>query len=359
MVNIMIDHPTRVRLATRIFIAALHRYYTDASMINNWGKGVIGILKKQFPGQNVTATPSEIGKRLYSIAMRELQRNPNDAEDLVQEFFTYITTGTDRPTSGEESEKNQPWNFADDFETWQEALKNMYTNLRHRAISRSRTRYHKEMVQAIDPKTNEPKVDAEGKPVMVEAQKMRQRSIDDAFGKRSDEGSGPRAQGEGRIPTPDASPIGQALDEKTAIKEFLDVIDEFVPDLKQGLDFSERVLFDVIFEDGIGSFSSDIKENMGQSTALKEKLQQIAEDPNNKSSVTAQAVLDRYGKRWSGFVSDARKKLLDKIQNYVEYNLSKREFNTLWDMFYEGSKPKHVTGSLQSMLAIAYRVAFS
>ena len=356
----------RIANRVRLFIAAIQKY---ADTVANFGRAVLDILKKQYPDQTVDINPAQVGHKMFNIAKRELQRSPEDAMDLIQEFLTYITTGTDTPRevvdkeTGEitkEAVKGEPWNFKKDFDKWEDALRAIYNNLRRRGISRSRTKFTKEMVQKLDSE-GKPLVDTKGEPVMMEAQKLKEKSLDEAFGQRPTEG-GPRARGEERMPTPQMSPLGQALDDKTAIKEFLDVIDEFIPDLKDGLDLAEKSMFELIFDDGIGSFASDIKENMGQSTALKEKLTEIVNDPSNKESPRAQAILDRYGKRWSGFVTDTRKKLLDKIEQYVEYNLTSREVNTLWDMFHSDVLPKTLKSekkaSVVQLVAMANRIAF-
>jgi hypothetical protein len=361
MGTITTSQTIRIANKVRIFIAAIQRY---ANTVTNFGRAIIDILKKQYPDQNIDVIPGQVGHKMLNIAKRELQRSPEDAMDLVQEFLTYLTTGTDTPReimdkeTGEikkEAIKGEPWNFRKDFDKWEDALKAIYSNLRRRGISRSRVKFTKEKVQALDAE-GKPKFDVDGNPIMVESQKHKQKSLDEAFGKRTE--GGPREKGEERIPTPQDASLGQALDDKTAIKEFLDVIDEFIPDLKSGLDLAERSMFELIFDDGIGSFSSDVKANMGQATSLKEKIIAIANLANEDSS-KAQDILNRYGKRWSGFVTDTRKKLLDKIEQYVEYNLTSKEINTLWDMFHSDVLPKTFKSEKKaSIMAIAYRIAF-
>lgn len=99
------------------------------------------------------------------------------------------------------------------------------------------------------------------------------------------------------------------LEEKADIADFLEEFDELLPDLLSTLSPAEKALFDIIFNEGVGTFSQDIKQNMSQGSALRDKYP----DLHKKNE-----------KRWSGFVYDTRKKLFDKIQDFLFGDTSKQ-----------------------------------
>lgn len=276
-------------------IMAMFRLY--AALEENWGRAVKDILRKQFPDAkddiNNSISDVALGQKMLAIAMKQTQYDETRAQDAIQDTLTYWT-------------KSQ-FDFAKDSKTWEEALRNMYSNLRMRAMSES---------------------------MGTTKRKKRERSIDQAYGQRGEEGGAPEG-GEGRMPTPEAEgggvgaaeSLGQALDDKAGVKQFVDLIDDHIGDLKAFLPDDQRKLFDLIFEDDIGSFGSDIKENMGQATALQEKYPDLYE--KNK-------------KRWSGFVGDLRKKLLESIWDYVDTHLTKQERSALRETFFGDVDPAYV-----------------
>jgi hypothetical protein len=301
----------RLAASTRL-ILAMFRLYADVE--TGFGKAVVNILKKQFPDQNVDISPATVGHKLMAIARKQLQNNDSAAMDAVQDFLTYITTGSryetddagvvQRETNKDgESEPIQrktskPWDFAKDWDKWEDALSAMYSNLRTTAMSGS----------------------------MQKMKKTKQeKTIDQAFGKRDDAGG--MGEGEGRMPTPSDTELGKALDDQSAIREFYDVIDEYIPELKKSLTPEELSLFELIFDDDIGTFGSDIKENMGQASALQEKNPEMYE--KNK-------------KRWSGFVGDLRKKLLDKIWTFIENYMTPGDYGVLKETFFADVDPSAV-----------------
>lgn len=311
-------------------ILAVWRLVADAQQ--DIGRAVFDILKKQYPGQDITVSPGEIGRNLMYIARNQLQKNPEDALDSIMDFLAYITTGSKYETddSGkvvyEDDEKGvshpkerkeaKPWNFAKDFDKWQDALKAIYTNLKHRSIDKSKAKVRR---------------------------RKQEESVDDAFGTRG-EGSGVSEGGEGRMPTPDSTALGKALDDKAAIKEFIDVIDKHVIDLRESLPFEQQVLFDLVFEDEVGSFGSDVKENMGQATSLKDKL------TGPSASEQMKKLYEKNSKRWSGFVSDTRKKLLESIHDFVENQLPQSDIDVLWSEFFSDTTPESVAKKEQEGL---------
>lgn len=301
-----------ISASVRLLLAMFRLY---AGVEDQIGKVVLDILRKQYPDQTIDMTASQIGGKLLGIARRELQGNDADAQDAVSEFLTYISVGSryetddkgriqyeENPETGESEpiprKTKKPFDFTKDSPTWQEALKKMFSNIRTTAISRSKGKMTRQ---------------------------KKERDIDKAFGKRND--SGESEGGEGQIPTSQDSPLGKALDDHAAVREFIDLIDEHVPDLKASLSEDTRKLFDLIFEDEIGSFGSDIKENMGQATALQKKHPELYE---------------KNSKRWSGFVGDLRKKLLKEIWDYVEKEMSHNDFVRLRDQFFADADPSAV-----------------
>lgn len=288
------------------------------------GKAVFNLLKQQFPGKEINTSPSEIGRKLIYIARNQLQKNPEDALDSVMDFLAYLTTGPKNETDEEgnvvyeEDEHGnrtpkrrvtpKPWNFTRDFDDPNEALKAIYTNLKHRSMDKSKAKMKR---------------------------KKQEQSVDDAFGTRG-EGGGDKEGGEGRTPTPDSSSLGKALDDKAAIREFIEVIDKHIDDLKNSLTPEQRALFDLVFEDEVGSFGSDVKENMGQATAFKDKLTGPGATDEMK------AIYEKNAKRWSGFVSDTRKKLLESIHDFIENQLPQADIDVLWSEFFSDTTPESI-----------------
>jgi len=304
-----------------------------ADIETGFGRAVLDILKKQFPDQDVDADPSQVGHKMMNIALKELQRNPADAMDAIQDWLTYISVGY-----GGDPDNPQPYPFDRDHETWQEALKDAFTNLRKRSISKSRGKFKIEKEEVIDPDTGEVKE--------VERQTRRERGLEETFGRRTDEGKHEKA--EERMPAPEDTGLGRALDDQAAIKEFMDLMDEFVPvfvddylpDRENG--YAQQVLFNLIFEQGVGTFESDIKANMAQATELKKLFEKDAKSGDEEVAKKAKGILSKYGKRWSGFVGDTRKKLLDSIQKFIETRLPRPKYDILWDTYFSDVSPREV-----------------
>lgn len=291
------------RLAASVrLVLAMFRMYADIE--TQFGKAVLDILKKQYPDQAVDASPAQVGHKLMAIARKQLQGNDTDAMDAIQNYLTYISTGSASVKDEETGERStrteaKPWDFRKDSPTWEEALSKIYSNVRTHAMSGSMTKSRR---------------------------KKNERSVDDAFGTR-DEGGGAPSGGEARIPTPNETALGKALDDHSALREFYGIIDDYLPDLRKSLSPDALKLFDLIFEDDEGSFSSDVKENMGQATALKEKHPDLYE---------------KNAKRWSGFVGDLRKKLLDEIWSFIETHMTPGDYDALKETFFSDVDPSYV-----------------
>jgi hypothetical protein len=310
-----------VRISASIrLIYAMFRLYADIE--TGFGKAIIDILKKQYPDQNVTASPASVGHKMMAIAKKQNQQDPQRSMDALQDFLTYISTGsefekndkgeyvyeTDPETGKKERVPRRnpsPWNFRKDFDTWEEALNAIYSNIRLRGITHSKG--------------------------WTDSQK-KTKDIDKAFGTRPEGGGAPEG-GEGKIPTPTDTPLGKALDDKAAIKEFIDLIDSYIPELKASLTPASRALFELVFDDNIGSFGSDVKENMGQASALKDKL---------LSTESGKKIYEANAKRWAGFVGDTRKKLLNEIWSFIDKNMTPGDYEALRETFFSDTSPRDV-----------------
>lgn len=297
------------RIASSVrLVLAMFRIYADIE--TDFGKGILEILKRQYPDQDVDADPAQVGHKMMNIARKQLQGNDTEAMDAIQDLLTYLATGSKHETDergvikrdddGQPIERTEPkpWNFAKDWDTWNEALNAIYSNLKSTAMSRSMGGF---------------------------SRKKKERGIDEAFGRRTDEGKFEDA--ESRIPTSDDTALGQALDDKSALKEFYTLIDEHIGDLKSSLSENTRKLFELIFEDEVGDFGSDVKANMGQASALKDKHPDLYE---------------KNAKRWSGFVGDLRKKLLSEIWEYIENEMSHKDYARLREQFFSEVDPSAV-----------------
>jgi len=275
---------SKIQLASSTrFILAMFRLIA-AAFEDGVGRGVISILKKQYPDADIDANPSQVGNKLMNIVKKQVQGSETDAQDALQDFLRYLV----------ESE----FDFTKGSKTWREAINNIYSNARTKAISYSMSKMKKV---------------------------KRTKGIDDAFGTRGDGGDAPSG-GEGRIESPNEG-LGARLDDRAAIKEFLDLIEDHLQDLRKTLTSDSRALFDLIFFDEEGSFSNDIKENMGQASKLKELNPDMFEKNKN---------------RWSGFVGDLRKKLLSEIWNYIDNNLTQGEYNILKETFFGDTSPEYI-----------------
>ncbi len=282
------------------FVVAMMRLY--AGIEAQFGKAILDILRKQYPDQEITESDAAVGNKMMAIARKQLQGNDTDSMDAIQKFLMYLTTGStvaDIEYGDDGKPIGKSWDFRKDFGTWQEALRAIYSNLRTQAMSGSMSKSKR---------------------------KKNERSVDDAFGTR-DDGGGAKGDGEGRMPTPDDTMLGKALDDHAAVKEFYGVIDDYLPDLRKTLSEDELALFDLIMEDEVGSFGSDVKENMGQASALKEKYPDM---------------FKKNEKRWSGFVGDLRKKLLTKIWDFVEGHMTPGDYATLKETFFADADPSAV-----------------
>lgn len=333
------------------------------SVVRDFGKAVLDMLKKQYPDQTIDVDPASVGNKMLAIARKQNQYNDDRSMDAIQDFLTYLIR------------KN--WNFAKDFPKWEDALGAIYSNIRLRAMSKS-MEYTKG--------------------------KKKTKGIEEAYGKRP-EGGGTPEGGEARMPTDPASSLGKALDDKTAIKQFVDLIDEHLPELRATLAPDARILFDLIMDENIGSFGSDIKENMGQASALKDLLTEgeiereevnalSPEDPKFKTILEAHPPLaamyedlgyvpetevkkvapdmakgikykkyaipgtgrqipgypneqskkmyETHAKRWAGYIGDLRKKLLDQLWSYIDSHMTQDEYEMLRDMFFSDVDPSRV-----------------
>ena len=301
-------------------ILAMFRIYADIE--TDFGKGIILILKEQYPDQDVDADPAQVGHKLMNIARKELQQNDQDAFDTIQNFLTYISTGSKyeldeegKFMTDEEGDRKlrstpKPFDFTKGSPTWKDALLNIYNNVARKGITRSK----KKMRQIREEK-----------------------SIDEAFGRRTDEGGA--EGGEGRMPTPDETSLGKTLDDASALKEFYTLIDQHIPQLKASLPDDERALFELVFDDEIGGFGGDIKENMGQATQFRENYPEVWEKFVSGPGSSGADDEKKLRLKWSAYVGKLRKNLLSGIWDYINDSMKMKDFKKLQDEFFSDYDP--------------------
>ena len=365
----------RLSASTRLILAVLH---LSADIAEGFGKAVIDILQKQYPEmkQELAEDPAyaenaaaSIGHKLVAIARKQLQYNEQDAYDAIQDLLVYLTSS--KFDFKAKSKKGNPG-----AKNWRQALNNVYTNLRGRAMSRSFKKFKKgkatdeeiyaDMLWRRNQVINEnPRYSWEDEdddelnslgaelvkggvdiksivPTKMRRKNIRDKSIDEAFGKRGEGGGAPEG-GEARLPDE-----GMAVDDKAAQKSFLEALDPIVPDLIRSLPLTadglpaQRFLFNFLYEEeDSGAFSAGIDSNMKKATMFRNYLEEISMRQGPRSD-EAKAILKRYGNRWSGFVGDTRTRLLKSIQDFVEEYLPDHEYEQLWDEFFSDTSPKKV-----------------
>lgn len=309
----------------------------SADIESGFGKAILDILKQQYPGSEKEmeadgVVPSKVGGKLLAIARKELQYNDVEAMDAAQDLLTYIATGSQYETdeSGQvvrapsesdpeksvpkKREKAKPFDFTKGSKTWKEALGNIYSNMRTTAMSRSMGKFKKKETET---------------------------GISEAFGRRTDEGKYEGA--EERVPDIDDDNISKALDDRASVKSFMDAMDEYIPSLKASLSEDTKRLFDMIFYYEIGGFGSDIKENMGQASSLKDMVLGEGQFKDKKYEKHWEpSVYESNQKRWSGYVGDLRKRLLQEIHTFIEKKLPKVGYEKLYEFFFSDTTPREV-----------------
>lgn len=346
------------------------------SLKTNWGNLVQKILREQFPEAEFDMTAYQMGDQMFRKALRELQHNEEDASDAVQDFLMYITSA--------KTDFRKPSKRSPGAANWKQAYRFLLRNLRGRAMSHSFKKFRK-----IKPTTKELFADLKWKKQQSELGKFkwdeeseelmnqygdqleetgedisdkaippeklgrkgqRVRTLDEAFGKRSEEGDAPSG-GEHYIPTPETSALGRSLETHTAMKQFMDLIDEHIPDMRKKLSEEEELLFKIIYDYGIGTFGTDLKENMNLSAIMKlmgeegqedEKREKGVEDVPANLKSKYHNLYEKNKMRWSQYVGKLRGSLLKKIVDYIESHLTPQEFAILRDMFYTDITPERV-----------------
>jgi len=336
MALFLMDKPHRIHIANSVrLILAMFRLYADIE--TDFGKAALVLLKRAYPDQKIDADPAQVGHKMMNIARKQLQYNDTDAMDAIQEYLAYVSTGSKFETDEEgnrakfkvDEEGNpvldeegkpipdpegeyisrvtpDPFDFAAGAETWQEALGNMYSNLRRKGITRSMKKIERG---------------------------QKERGIDEAFGRRTDEGGA--EGGAERMPTSEETLLGKSLDDAAALKEFYTLIDEHIPDLKASMSEDVRAFFELVFDHNIGGFGSDIKENMGQATEFKEKFPEVYQRFLDKW----EGKVKNIGLKWSSYVGDLRKKVLKEIWDYIETEMSNKDYLRLKDQFFSDVDP--------------------
>ncbi len=346
------------------------------SLKTNWGNLIQKILREQFPDAEFDMTAYQMGDQVFRKALRELQFNEEDASDAVQDFLMYIASA--------KTDFRKPSKRSPGAANWKQAYRFLLRNLRGRAMSKSFKKFRrikpsdKELLADLKWKKEQAKLgkfkwdeesdemmdeyidkleeigedvsDTAIPPKKLERRGQRVKTLDETFGKRSEEGDAPSG-GEHYIPTPETSALGRSLETHTAIKQFMDLIDEHIPDMRKTFSEEEELLFKIIYDYGIGTFGTDLKENMNLSAVMKlmgeegketEKREKGVEDVPADLKSKYKNLYDKNKMRWSQYVGKLRGGLLKKIIDYIESHLTSQEFAILRDMFYVDITPKRV-----------------
>ena len=376
----MVSHALPVpRIAASIrLIFAMYRLY--ANLEAGFGEAILKILREQYSDQkdDIDLTATQVGHMMVNSAKKELQNDYDAALDAVQDFLLKITkAGTNFRADTKKGRPGAP--------TWRQALRNILNNVRTTAMSSSMKKWRSTMTPEDEyaallwKKQNqgnesggkgrakpwrpeddkkmqqlEKELKAAGKdPSSIKPDRkkyftQRNKSLDEAFGKRGEDGGDPSG-GEGNIPDSGGGGgggggLGKPLDDKAALKQFYDVLDEHVPELKRHLSEDTRALFELVFDYDIGGFGSDIKDNMGQASELKSYLTEGVIEGKKVTEPTdaMKKIYEDNAKRWSGFVGDLRKQLLDEIWDYISDYLTKAERDVLRDQFFRDTTPDEV-----------------
>ena len=328
--------PHRIRIANSIrLILAMFRLYADIE--TDFGKGALEILKRRYPDQDIDADPAQVGHKMMNIARKQLQYNDQDAMDAIQDYLTYVSTGSQYETDEEGKRAKfqvdkagdpvldeggkpipdpegeyisrvtpDPFDFAAGADTWEEALGNMYSNLRRKGITRSKKKIEKG---------------------------QKERGIEEAFGRRTEEGGA--EGGAERMPTGDETMLGQALDDSAALKSFYELIDKHIPELKASMSEDSRAFFELVFDDEVGTFASGTKENMGQATEFKKNYPEVYQRFLDKW----EGKVKKLSLKWSSYVGDLRKKVIEEIWDYIDEYMAKDEFQALREEFFSDYDP--------------------
>jgi hypothetical protein len=151
---------------------------------------------------------------------------------------------------------------------------------------------------------------------------VRLKTIDEAFGARP-EGGGAAEGGEGKLPQGSDTWLGKALDDQAHANSFFKALKAVIPKMRESLPDDQKILFDVIYEDGEGGFGSNIDENMNQAKSFVDRLYE-----SGKTDLA-----DRIKKR-PGLLTELRAKLLSNIQKFTKTGLTAEEFQILEDEFF-------------------------
>lgn len=374
--------PVRIAASIRLALVMLR---LAASIEDGFGKAIMNILRQQYPDQvqDIDLTATQMGHMMVAKARKELQNDTQAAYDAVQDFLLKIT----KANGGKGQDFRNHAKGGQGATTWRQAFRNILSNVRTTAMSSSMRKYRK-----IDPSDAEALADLKWKkqqsesgkyewseeeekelleltaamkadgqdpaailPKKAERKGRRDRTIDEAFGKRGEDGGDPSG-GEAYIS--DEKGLGggggiskKPLDDKAAMKEFYSLIDEHIGELKAHLGKTPgaRELFTLVFDLDVGGFGSDIKDNMGQASELKNLLADgkvEGKDVPGFPSEESKALYEKNSKRWSGFVGDLRKKLLDEIWEYISAYMTKQERDVLRDHFF-GDTPASQVRSME------------
>jgi len=257
------------------------------------GRSIKELIESQFDGQTLDKSPIDVWKLVKWKLNGISGLSKEEHLDVVQDFLRYLV----------ESKHD----YSDTAKTPKGAFDLFLYNIKQRGLSKAdqlHTRYRMEKLE--EKGVEEPRAD---KP--TRKQKL-----------RGQEGISIKE-------------LTKVLDEQVDIKKFLDTLDDVIPDLISQLPFDQAALFDLIFYEDEGTFKPDIQANNAQATRFREFLGKM-------DTPEAKQILKKNQKRWSGYVGDTRKKLLQNIQEFINDNLTEKEYDIFYQTFFSDTTPAEV-----------------
>jgi len=344
---------------------------TDAIKARDFGNSLIAVLQRNsFLGEFANDSPESIGRRLISIAKYQLAGNLQKAYDAIQDLLKYYVTSD--------------YDFTKRADNINQAILKVFGDLKSRSMSRSKSERQYKHKSDIDEMSallwKKNKVESKslfkGIPIKwTSKDEQRFRSLgeklkgdgidssiitpkppdmtserkeefaEEAFGTRSD--SGVSEGGIDKIPEGAQKflEIGDAeVDTLSGEKHFIKILQSHFPEIKSTLDDKEKLLFELIVEQGSGFYNSakEIKKKDGTTEIVESKkkwsgsLLPGEEHNMNLGGAWKEACLLE-NPTWVSWYQDRpgrltklREVLLDKIQSYLDNKLPKEDYEVLY-----------------------------
>src|SRR5271157_3349424 len=91
-------------------LLAMFRLYADIN--TGFGKALLGLVGKSYPGEKIDLDPQSVGAKMMNIVKKQVQQDETRAQDVIQEWLTYMV--------------KHDQDFKADFPKWQDALAATY-----------------------------------------------------------------------------------------------------------------------------------------------------------------------------------------------------------------------------------------